>query len=246
MINLPMVSYYQIGTHLTANHAHAAFVGVYLMLALALLVFALRYLVRPEDWSDRMVGFSFWTLNLGLAWMVFVNLLPPLGCSSLGIQWRTGTGTRGSIEFFREHAVMEWLRMPGDVLFIAGVVPIVYMTARSSSDRGRSPHQLRIRWERHCSLRSCLGPDRPNPWEARHERGGAYSPNRSTWKCGCSSDTPRQSWPGRRSLNRWLRCTSPEHAGSPRRGSRTILTRTITSAPKGNGSHLTCSTKTNG
>ena len=24
-----------------------------------------------------MVGFSFWTLNLGLAWMVFVNLFPP-------------------------------------------------------------------------------------------------------------------------------------------------------------------------
>ena len=27
LINLPMVSYYQIGTQLTANHGHAAFVG---------------------------------------------------------------------------------------------------------------------------------------------------------------------------------------------------------------------------
>jgi nitric oxide reductase subunit B len=36
-----------------------------------------------------------------------------------------------SIEFFRDHALMEWLRMPGDVLFIAGVAPILYMTIRS-------------------------------------------------------------------------------------------------------------------
>ena len=92
MINLPMVSYYQIGTHLTANHAHAAFVGVYLMLAMASLVFALRHLLRPEDWSDRLVGFSFWGLNLG--W--------PGWCSStcshwvlIGTRCRTDTGTPG-------------------------------------------------------------------------------------------------------------------------------------------------------
>lgn len=27
LINLPVVSYYEIGTNLTANHAHAAFMG---------------------------------------------------------------------------------------------------------------------------------------------------------------------------------------------------------------------------
>ena len=39
LINLPVVSYYEIGTLLTSNHGHAAFMGVYGMLALALLVF---------------------------------------------------------------------------------------------------------------------------------------------------------------------------------------------------------------
>src|SRR6516165_7935055 len=58
LINLPMVSYYEIGTQLTANHGHAAFIGVYLMLALSFLVFALRYLLRPEDWSERLVKYS--------------------------------------------------------------------------------------------------------------------------------------------------------------------------------------------
>src|SRR5262249_31131424 len=39
LVNLPVVSYYEIGTTLTANHAHAAMMGVYGMLAMALLVF---------------------------------------------------------------------------------------------------------------------------------------------------------------------------------------------------------------
>jgi nitric oxide reductase subunit B len=130
LINLPMVSYYEIGTQLTANHAHASFAGVYIMLAMALLVFALRYLVRPEDWNDRWVGFSFWALNLGLAWMVFFNLFP-LGVLQLGDSVANGYWHARSIEFFRGHAFIEWLRLPGDVLFIAGVVPIVYLTARA-------------------------------------------------------------------------------------------------------------------
>jgi nitric oxide reductase subunit B len=127
LINLPMVSYYEIGTQLTANHGHAAFAGVYVMLAMALLFFALRYLLRPEDWNDRMVGFCFWALNLGLAWMVFFNLFP-LGVLQLGDSVANGYWHARSIDFFRGHTLIEWLRLPGDVLFIAGVVPVVYLT----------------------------------------------------------------------------------------------------------------------
>src|SRR5262245_41428493 len=45
--------------------------------------------------------------------------------------WEKGYWHARSIQFFRDHALIEWLRLPGDVLFIAGVVPLVYMTARS-------------------------------------------------------------------------------------------------------------------
>jgi nitric oxide reductase subunit B len=45
LINLPIVSYYQIGTALTANHGHAAMMGVYGMLAVALAMFAFRYAI---------------------------------------------------------------------------------------------------------------------------------------------------------------------------------------------------------
>jgi nitric oxide reductase subunit B len=44
LINLPIVSYYEIGTALTVNHGHAAMMGVYGMMAvrLALFLFALH------------------------------------------------------------------------------------------------------------------------------------------------------------------------------------------------------------
>jgi nitric oxide reductase subunit B len=138
LINLPMVSYYEIGTQLTANHAHAAFIGVYIMLAMALLFFALRYLIRPEDWSDRLVAFSFWTLNLGLAWMIFFNLFP-LGILQLGDSVANGYWHARSLEFFRTHTGLEWLRLPGDVIFIAGAVPVVYLTGKSVFRRRPMP-----------------------------------------------------------------------------------------------------------
>ncbi len=130
LINLPVVSYYEIGTQLTANHGHAAMMGVYGMLAIALLVFCLRYLLRPEDWSERLVGFSFWALNLGLAWMVFANLFP-IGVLQLGESVANGYWKARSLAFFEDHAYLEWFRLPGDVLFILGVVPLVYLTARA-------------------------------------------------------------------------------------------------------------------
>ena len=130
LINLPIVSYYEIGTQLTANHGHAAMMGVYGMLAVSLLVFCLRYYLRPEDWSERLLSVSFWALNLGLAWMVFANLFP-IGVLQLADVVTNGYWHARSLEFFQEHAYLEWLRLPGDVAVIAGTLPLVYLTAKS-------------------------------------------------------------------------------------------------------------------
>ena len=54
LINLPIVSYYEIGTALTANHGHAAMMGVYGMLALGLAMFCLRYLIPAESWPEQL------------------------------------------------------------------------------------------------------------------------------------------------------------------------------------------------
>jgi hypothetical protein len=36
-----------------------------------------------------------------------------------------------SLEFFEKHTYMEWSRLPGDLLFIASVVPLVYLTTNA-------------------------------------------------------------------------------------------------------------------
>ena len=53
LINLPMVSYYEIGTALTANHAHAAMMGVYGMLAVGLAMFALPLPDPGRKWPEQ-------------------------------------------------------------------------------------------------------------------------------------------------------------------------------------------------
>ena len=129
LINLPVVSYYQIGTALTANHGHAAMMGVYGMLAAGLALFCLRYLIPEEHWSERAAKISFWSLNLGLAWMCFATLFP-LGILQLYQSVSVGYYEARALEFLTNetNALLEWIRLPGDVIFIVGgVLPLLYI-----------------------------------------------------------------------------------------------------------------------
>jgi len=129
LINLPIVSYYEIGTALTANHGHAAMMGVYGMLAVGLALFCLRYLIPAERWPERAAKTSFWSLNIGLAWMCFSDLLP-LGFIQLYESVSTSYFHARSLDFLTNstNTLLEWLRLPGDVLFIAGgILPLLYI-----------------------------------------------------------------------------------------------------------------------
>ncbi|MDE3067100.1 MAG: cbb3-type cytochrome c oxidase subunit I [Verrucomicrobiota bacterium] len=129
LINLPIVSYYEIGTALTANHGHAAMMGVYGMLAVGLALFCLRYLIPEKLWSNRLAKVSFWSLNLGLAWMVFASLFP-LGLLQLYHSVSVGYYDARSLAFISGHtnSLLEWLRLPGDALFIVGgTLPLLYL-----------------------------------------------------------------------------------------------------------------------
>ena len=130
LINLPIVSYYEIGTALTANHAHAAMMGVYGMLAVGLALFCLRYMIPENRWSDRAAKISFWSLNLGLIWMVFATLFP-LGILQLYHSVSHGYFEARTLKFLtnRTNLLLEWLRLPGDAVFIiGGVLPVVYLS----------------------------------------------------------------------------------------------------------------------
>ncbi len=139
LINLPIVSYFEVGTVLTPNHGHAALFGVFGMLALAVVVFGLRALSSEAAWGrvERLVKCGFWGLNVGLALMIALDLFPAgvlqLWDSIANGYWharRLGFTMSGT--FHR----LEWIRLAGDGIFIvAGVVPMVLATLRIVLDR---------------------------------------------------------------------------------------------------------------
>jgi nitric oxide reductase subunit B len=139
LINLPIVSYYEIGTSFTANHAHGALMGVYGMLAIGFFMFVARYFIPPDKKSELAMKTSFWSLNIGLGWMVFVNLLP-LGAFQVFDSFKNGYWHARRLEFYTQgqSRAIEWLRLPGDMLFIiGGILPIVYLAIRMFKRRKR-------------------------------------------------------------------------------------------------------------
>jgi len=129
MLNLPIVNYYQHGTYLTINHAHAALFGVYGNLAIAAMLFCGRWSIPRERWSPRLLRCSFWSLNIGLALMVVLDLFP------VGVHQLMVAMDEGGYAYARSGAYMQdsifqtytWLRAPGVTLFVlGGVLPLVY------------------------------------------------------------------------------------------------------------------------
>ena len=129
LINLPIISYFEVGTMLTPNHGHAAMMGVFGMLAVALIVFALRQVLTDEQWvrPEKYVRVSFWGLNIGLALMVVTNLFPSGVLQFIDVLNNGYWHARGP-EFLQGKIshMIEWLRMPGDLVFIGlGVFPLL-------------------------------------------------------------------------------------------------------------------------
>jgi nitric oxide reductase subunit B len=129
LINLPIVSYFEVGTTLTPNHGHAAMMGVFGMLAVALIVFALRQVSNDESWaaSEKYVKVSFWGLNAGLLLMLVLSLFPG-GIVQLMDVVNNGYWHARSPLFMSQPIMhtIEWLRMPADLIFIGfGVVPLL-------------------------------------------------------------------------------------------------------------------------
>ena len=77
-LNLPIVSYYEVGTQMTPTHAHASLMGVFGMLAIALMVFVLRQTSTDERWPgiEKYVRVAFWGTKVGLAMMIAMSLFP--------------------------------------------------------------------------------------------------------------------------------------------------------------------------
>jgi nitric oxide reductase subunit B len=125
MINPPISLYYVQGLNLTPVHAHAALFGVYGMLGIGLMLFCLRGVSNPLAWDDRLLKFGFWTLNIGLAGMVTLSLLP-IGILQASASISEGYAFARSAEFLQQPIIhfFVWMRVPGDVIFAVGGLTI--------------------------------------------------------------------------------------------------------------------------
>ena len=66
------------------------------------------------------------TLNIGLLWMSFISAAAAGYCSAVQVR---GEGYYEARSFAFIHdgasAVMGWMRMPGDVIFLVGIIPLI-------------------------------------------------------------------------------------------------------------------------
>jgi nitric oxide reductase subunit B len=131
LINPPLALYYMQGLNTTPLHGHTALFGVYGMLGIGLMLFCLRGLAAREAWSDRLIATSFWALNVGLAVMALLSLLP-LGLMQVHASVSHGFWFARSAEFLQQPLMqtLVWLRMPGDVIFSVGAGALVAFVAR--------------------------------------------------------------------------------------------------------------------
>jgi len=144
LINLPIVSYYEVGTVLTPNHGHAALMGVFGMLAVGLMVFVLRQTASEPQWPgiEKHVRVAFWGLNAGLAMMVTMNLFPA-GVLQVWDVIQHGYWHARSLDYTGGTVprLLEWLRLPGDLVFIgAGAIPLVIAVFKAYLGMRRQVH----------------------------------------------------------------------------------------------------------
>jgi nitric oxide reductase subunit B len=138
-INPPISLYYVQGLNMTPAHGHAALFGVYGMLGIGLMLFCLRGLMPRELWRDGLIRYAFWGLNIGLAMMVFMSLVPA------GIYQAWASVSRGlwyarSPEIVHSALMTDlvWLRVPGDIVFALGVMSLAVFALRLVCPRCRA------------------------------------------------------------------------------------------------------------
>ena len=141
LINLPIVSYYEIGTQFTANHGHGAMMGVYGMLAIGFFMFVARYFIPPD--RTQRAGDEDLVLEpehrpgRDALRQPGAGRHPPALRQLQNGYWHARSRSSSSSRWSR---VFEWLRLPGDVLFIVGgILPVVYLALRASSSATARP-----------------------------------------------------------------------------------------------------------
>jgi nitric oxide reductase subunit B len=142
LINPPIALYYMQGLNTTPVHGHTALFGVYGMLGLGLMLFCLRALRPGKAWKNAPLALAFWLINIGLALMVLLSMLP-IGLMQTWASVEFGTWYARSAEFLHSGLMndLRWMRMIGDTIFAVGALILGWfvlglVTGHSYDNRG--------------------------------------------------------------------------------------------------------------
>lgn len=131
LINPPLPLYYMQGLNLTPLHGHTALFGVYGLLGIGLMLFCLRGIKPNVEWNEAALKTCFWALNIGLACMALLTLLP-LGIIQLDAALKHGYWYARSAQLMQQPIVqlLVWMRVPGDTIFSVGAVALAWFVLR--------------------------------------------------------------------------------------------------------------------
>jgi len=127
LINPPIALYYMQGLNTTPVHGHTALFGVYGMLGIGLMLFVLKSMNPEAVWKEKWIKFAFWAINIGLALMVLISVLP-VGLAQTWVSVKYGLWYARSAEFMQDPTMefFRWLRVIGDTIFGLGVLALAW------------------------------------------------------------------------------------------------------------------------
>jgi nitric oxide reductase subunit B len=127
LINPPIALYYMQGLNTTAVHGHTALFGVYGMLGIGLMLFVIRSMDTEAAWKQGYIRFAFWAINIGLALMVLLSVLP-VGMAQTWVSVKYGLWYARSADFMQGDvlSIFRWLRVIGDTIFALGTVSLAW------------------------------------------------------------------------------------------------------------------------
>jgi nitric oxide reductase subunit B len=91
---------------------------------------------RIQKWNDRLIGFAFWSINIGLMLMLMLSLLP-MGILQAIASVNEGMWYARSAEFLKGPGMdnIKWLRVIGDTIFAMGLFAFVWFVFSLDSKR---------------------------------------------------------------------------------------------------------------
>ncbi|KAA5539971.1 nitric-oxide reductase large subunit [Adhaeribacter rhizoryzae] len=141
VINPPIALYYMQGLNTTPVHGHTALFGVYGVLGIGLMLFALKGMAARNVWKDSVISFAFWSINIGLGLMVLISVLP-VGLLQTWASVEHGLWYARSMEFMQTDTmeILRWLRVIGDTIFALGVVALAWFVIGLKTGWSLQPH----------------------------------------------------------------------------------------------------------